>query len=183
MKIYIIRHGEAAKSWEVDRDPELSLKGREQAQNISDILAQEDLNDFQIISSPLRRAIETSKPISKKLNKEVKINESFVEIPSPGINMSERPSWLREMFSKDVDQFEKPQADWRDKIINVTHSFKSPTLIFSHFMVINVLVGYLQKSKKIVTFYPDNCSVTKMSLNQGMLSLEEIGSNQESEVN
>jgi broad specificity phosphatase PhoE len=97
--------------------------------------------------------------------------------------MSERPSWLREMFSKDVDQFEKPQADWRDKIINVTHSFKSPTLIFSHFMVINVLVGYLQKSKKIVTFYPDNCSVTKMSLNQGMLSLEEIGSSQESVVN
>ena len=39
MKIYIIRHGEAAKSWEVDRDPELSLKGREQAQKISDILA------------------------------------------------------------------------------------------------------------------------------------------------
>ena len=57
MKIYIIRHGEAAKSWEVDRDPELSLRGREQAQNILDILAQEDLNDFQIISSPLRRAI------------------------------------------------------------------------------------------------------------------------------
>mgnify|MGYP003311658692 FL=1 len=72
------------------------------------------------------------------------INESFIEIPSPGIDMSERPSWLREMFSKDVDQFEKPQADWRDKIINVTHSFKSPTLIFSHFMVINVLVGYLE---------------------------------------
>ena len=47
MKIYIIRHGEAAKSWEVDRDPELSLRGREQAQNISDILVQEDLNDFQ----------------------------------------------------------------------------------------------------------------------------------------
>ena len=50
-------------------------------------------------------------------------------------------------------------------------------------MVINVLVGYLQKSKKIVTFYPDNCSVTKMSLNQGILSLEEIGNNQESVVN
>ena len=77
MKIYIIRHGEAAKSWEVDRDPELSLRGREQAQNISDILAQEDLNDFQIISSPLRRAIETAEPISKKLKKEVEINESF----------------------------------------------------------------------------------------------------------
>ena len=83
MKIYIIRHGEAAKSWEVDRDPELSLRGREQAQNISDILVQEDLNDFQIISSPLRRAIETAEPISKKLKKEVEINESFIEIPSP----------------------------------------------------------------------------------------------------
>ena len=139
MKIYIIRHGEAAKSWEVDRDPELSLRGREQAQNISDILVQEDLNDFQIISSPLRRAIETAEPISKKLNKEVEINESFIEIPPPGIDMSERPSWLRDMFSKGVDQFEKPQADWRDKIINVTHSFKSPTLIFSHFMVIRLL--------------------------------------------
>ena len=111
------------------------------------------------------------------------MNESFIEIPSPGRDMSERHSWWREMFSKDVDRFEKPQADWRDKIINVTHSFESPTLIFSHFMVINVLVGYLQKSKKIVTFYPDNCSVTKMSLNHGILSLEEIGNNQESVVN
>ena len=183
MKIYIIRHGEAAKSWEVDRDPELSPKGKEQAQNISDILAQEDLNDFQVISSPLKRAIETAEPISKKLSKEIEIKESFIEIPSPGIEMSERPSWLKEMFSREVDQFEKPQADWRDEIISVTHSFKSPTLIFSHFMVINVLVGYLQRSNKIVTFYPDNCSVTKMSLNQGILSLEEVGSSQESVVN
>ena len=52
MKIYIIRHGEAAKSWEVDRDPELSLRGREQAQNISDILVQEDLNDNTRSSTP-----------------------------------------------------------------------------------------------------------------------------------
>ena len=122
MKIYIIRHGEAAKSWEVDRDPELSLKGREQAQNISDILAQEDLNDFQIISSPLRRAIETAEPISKKLKKEVKIDESFIEIPSPGIDMSESPSWLREMFSKNfyrLDYFSlRPSVNYTFLIVS-----------------------------------------------------------------
>ena len=40
-------------------------------------------------------------------------------------------------------------------------------MFFTHFMVLNVIVGALLGAEDIVSFRPDNCSVTKVEIRDG----------------
>ena len=162
VNIFLIRHGEANASWDEDRDPGLSEKGKLQ----SELLEKEILNSlpsrFDAISSPLSRAKETATPLKEKLGFKLSINDIYAEIPSPGIPLSERRDWLKGIFSARIDELEKPQMEWRNKIIESLKLLKQDTIIFSHFMVINSIVGWINDSKNFVSFHPDNYSVTKI---------------------
>ena len=177
MKIILIRHGEAASSWEKSADPGLSDLGKAQAEECSNkLLKLKDINSFRLVSSPLSRAKETSKPLSKKINIPVSINPLFAEIPSPGINLSERKEWLQKIFKMKLSDLEAPQKKWKNSIIAELENLDKPTIIFSHFMVINIIVSYLKESNLIVSFYPDNCSITNLSKNsKGEIELIFLG--------
>ena len=69
----------------------------------------------------------------------------------------------------------KPQQEWKKGIIQSISDIERDTIIFSHFMVINCIVGWITKSKKLVTFYPDNCSITKLSKKGEEITLTEKG--------
>ena len=172
VNIYLIRHGEAGKSWDEDPDPGLSEKGKSQAQELSKYLA-EDLSrgNFNLVSSPLLRAQETAHPIRDKFNLDISIDPTFSEIPSPGIPLSERSNWLKNIFKIDHRNLEEPQAAWREGVIQRLKSIDSDTMIFCHFMVINCVTGWLKNSNELVNFYPDNCSVTKLINDSGQISL------------
>ena len=81
----------------------------------------------------------------------VSINPLFAEIPSPGINLSERKEWLQKIFLMKSSDLETPQKKWRDAIINEIENLNKPTIIFSHFMVINIIVSHLKKNGLVVT--------------------------------
>ena len=60
MKIPLIRHGEAASTWEKSSDPGLFRFRKAQAEECSnELLKLEKIGLFQFISSPLARAKET----------------------------------------------------------------------------------------------------------------------------
>ena len=185
MKIILIRHGEAASSWEKSTDPGLSDLGKAQAEECSnELLKIKNINSYSLISSPLTRAKKTSEPLSKKINIPVSINPLFAEIPSPGINLSERKEWLQKIFRMKLSDLETPQKKWKDAIIAELENINTPTIIFSHFMVINIIVSYLKKSDFIVNFYPDNCSITNLSKNgKGEIELINLGSELQTELN
>ena len=185
MKIILIRHGEAASSWEESADPGLSDLGKAQAEACSnELLKLKNIRTFSLISSPLTRAKETSEPLSKEINVPVSINPLFAEIPSPGINLSERKEWLQKIFKMKLSDLETPQKKWKDAIITELENLDKPTIIFSHFMVINIIVSYLKESDLIVSFYPDNCSATNLSKNsKGEIELINLGSELQTELN
>ena len=185
MKIILIRHGEAASSWEKSTDPGLSYLGKAQAEECSnELLKLKDINSFRLVSSPLSRAKETSEPLSKKINIPVSINPLFAEIPSPGINLSERKEWLQKIFKMKLSDLETPQKKWKNSIIAELENLDKPTIIFSHFMVINIIVSYLKESDLVVSFYPDNCSITNLSKNsKGEIELINLGSELQTELN
>ena len=185
MKIILIRHGEAASSWEKSADPGLSDLGKAQAEECSnELLKIKNINSYSLISSPLTRAKKTSEPLSKKINIPVSINPLFAEIPSPGINLSERKEWLQKIFRMKLSDLETPQKKWKNAIIAELENINKPTIIFSHFMVINIIVSYLKKSDFIVNFYPDNCSITNLSKNgKGEIELINLGSELQTELN
>ena len=185
MKIILIRHGEAASSWEKSADPGLSNLGKAQAEECSnELLKIKNISSFSLISSPLTRARETSEPLSRKINIPISINPLFAEIPSPGINLSERKEWLQKIFKMKLSDLETPQKKWKDAIIAEIKNLNSPTIIFSHFMVINIIVSYLKESDLVVSFYPDNCSITNLSKNKkGKIELISLGSELQTELN
>tara|TARA_B100000989_G_scaffold39876_1_gene25306 strand:- start:104 stop:661 length:558 start_codon:yes stop_codon:yes gene_type:complete len=185
MKIILIRHGEAASSWEESADPGLSDLGKAQAEACSnELLKLKNIRTYSLISSPLTRAKETSEPLSKEINVPVSINPLFAEIPSPGINLSERKEWLQKIFKMKLSDLETPQKKWKDAIITELENLDKPTIIFSHFMVINIIVSYLKKSDLIVNFYPDNCSITNLSRDsKGRIELLNLGSELQTELN
>tara|TARA_Y100000022_G_scaffold15216_1_gene11876 strand:- start:92 stop:646 length:555 start_codon:yes stop_codon:yes gene_type:complete len=184
MKIFLIRHGEAAQSWDQSADPGLSELGKEQALECFDTLdAKENLNQFNLVSSPLKRAQETSLHFKKNLNKHLYLNEAFREIPSPGISLLKRKDWLQEVFKKNINELEKPQQIWQSKILSTLKGLTDPTIVFSHFMVINIVVSTLRNDPRVVSFYPDNCSITELEFNKGKLNLISTGNELQTQIN
>lgn len=176
INIYLIRHGEAGKSWDEDPDPGLSNKGEKQSIKLVSKLSDDfkKLN-FKAISSPLLRAQETAIPLKEEFGFDIKIDKNFAEIPSPGIELYQRSAWLKEIFKVRVTELEQPQKEWRNTIIQSIQNIREDTIIFSHFMVINCAVGWLSNFDKLVSFYPDNCSVTKIVNRKRKLQLVQTG--------
>lgn len=162
MTIYLIRHGEAAQAWDKAPDPKLSELGQQQAKQLADDYLLTLSTDFQLVSSPLQRAQETAIPFQKNLNLSPIINPNFAEVPSPGIALVDRRNWLKGLFTKKVTELEPPQLDWRNNIISGIQSLEKNTLIFSHFMTINAVVGWIRGNEKLVSYYPNYCSITKI---------------------
>ena len=175
INIYLVRHGEADASWNEDRDPGLSTKGKKQAAAVAEELFLELPKVISIISSPLARAIQTAEPFTSKINANLVIDKIFSEIPSPGIALSKRKQWLKDIFNIDTIKLENPQQEWKKGIIHSISDLETDTIIFSHLMVINCIVGWITVSKKLVSFFPDNCSITKLVKKEKEIILVEKG--------
>ena len=111
------------------------------------------------------------------------MNEAFKEIPSPGISLLERKDWLQEVFKKNINELEKPQQIWQSKILSTLKGLTDPTIVFSHFMVINIVVSTLKNDPRVVSFYPDNCSITELEFNKGKLNLISTGNELQTQIN
>lgn len=81
MKLFVARHGQTA--WNAQNkvcgitDVELTEKGIEQAKELADIVKKHNIDT--IISSPLKRAIKTSRIVADKNNITLQIEESLIE--------------------------------------------------------------------------------------------------------
>ena len=72
---------------------------------------------------------------------------------------------------------------WRREIVDCLHAFDSDVVVFCHFIVINVVVGAATGAEALITFRPANGSVTRMSTDDGRLSVIELGAEADSRVN
>ena len=171
-KVILVRHGEAASTWDGDdRDPGLSPKGVDQAKSINDFTKKIFSKEYEFISSPKKRAIETLKYASEGIDINFSINENFVEIPAEDIDSDIRFEWLKDISTRKIDTLPDDIKNWRKKIIETTFSLENNSIIFCHFMVINVLVGYAIEKDRLLHFYPDNASITEIEIENKNISV------------
>lgn len=174
MHIFLVRHGEAAAGWPDSDDPGLSERGRQQADATSRLLQERVGADIRLISSPLRRARETAQPLSLALATAVRIVDPFREIPTP-VARGERQRWLnsiaRQTWSEQVDMV----REWRGALLEQLRQIREPAVVFTHFMVLNVIVGALTAEDKVVCYLPANASVTTLQGSGDDLQLLELG--------
>ena len=181
-RIYLVRHGEAAASWSEDPDPGLSALGQEQAGDAATSLEQALSDEFALVSSPLLRARETAEPLAERLASAVTIDEVFREVPSP-VPLAQRQGWLRRFMSQQWHEQPDSLLDWRSAILDKLLHAETHTVVFTHFLVINAVVGSLLERPEVLCCWPANGSVTTLTLASGKLSLDTLGEQMETRVN
>jgi len=182
MDIYLVRHGEAAASWAQSADPGLSELGHQQAEQTATRLLGIVPDEVQLLSSPLARALETAQPLAQALGKPITTNDVFREIPAP-VPLAERQTWLRQFMQERWATQERSLHQWRESLYGNLLDLGHPTVVFTHFLVINAVVGQVQNREETLCFWPDNASVTQLSLNDGALELVALGDELSTVVN
>jgi len=181
--IFLVRHGEAAASWGQDPDPGLSALGERQAVAAAELLQPRLGSYVQLISSPLKRAQETASPLAGSLELPVGINDAFREIPAP-VPLADRKTWLRGFMQQRWVEQPPELLAWRDRALGQLQALTVPTVVFSHFLVLNAVVGAIENHPDTLYFWPDNASVTHLKLRpDGSLQLLELGQQMDTVVN
>jgi probable phosphoglycerate mutase len=182
-RVYLVRHGEAAASWGQDADPGLSPLGQQQAETVGRVLQEQmSITQPRLLSSPLQRARETALPLAAALNLDVLIDDSFREIPAP-VPLAERQNWLRGFMREQWSMQDNSLHQWRNQLIAAVEGINTTTVVFTHFLVINSLVGWLQQRDETLVFWPDNASVTTLVVSPGGFALETLGAQMRTRVN
>ena len=180
--VFLVRHGEATASWGQDPDPSLSRKGIEQSEALSSILSKRFQAPLRIISSPLLRARQTAAPLAKYFGTTIEIDPAYQEIISPH-GLAKRQAWLKR-FMEETWEFQPQELiDWRMISLESLKTMQTCTIIYTHFMVINTIVGWLVGSEATVSFRPANCSVTELKFEQDKFTLLKLGRELPSVVN
>ncbi len=176
MRVYMIRHGQAAAGWDADLDPGLSDVGHEQAAKLIAAMAHHVAGPVPIISSPLRRCQETAQPLAQHWGQEIHIDPRVRELPSPSNDLNERGTWLRQAMAGTWTDLEAdPNSQnvdfkaWRAGVLDAVqaHHDQPAIVIVSHFIAINVVYGQALGQDEIVCFRPDNTSITVFSVEDG----------------
>ena len=180
-QIYLVRHGRAASSWGLEKDPGLDEAGCVQAQAAAQNLA--SLGPLPLISSSRVRARETAMPLAKIWHMEPAIEERVGEIRFPSETPADRVRWLKEVMADQWPNLDRDLQQWRRKVIEALLSIKTDTVVFTHYIAINAAVGHAIGDDRVVSFRPDNASITILETNANKIRLVERGAEADTRVN
>jgi len=171
--IYLVRHGKAETLWGTGGDPGLDRMGHEQAEEAARSLA--SLGPLQIVSSPLTRALETSKPLADIWNVTPRVDDRIGEIPCPVQDSADRRQWLHQVMALNWGDLDGNLRTWRRGVIEAIRELEEDTVLFSHFIAINAVVGAATGDDRVVSFWPQNASITMIDVNPSVLTLRNRG--------
>jgi broad specificity phosphatase PhoE len=180
--IWLVRHGEAAASFDQDTDPPLSLLGREQAAGSAEYLSRCVPNNAQLLSSPKLRAQQTGEPFATLRTAALDIDSRFIELPSPGA-LTERKDWIQRVLKGRWSDLPESVHDWQRDIVKAVQLLQGPTVIFSHFLVINTVAAHMSGEDAVLQCLPANGSVHHLRVAEGCWQWIEQGEMLQSVVN
>ena len=172
-RLCLVRHGRAAAGFGESRDPPLDALGQSQALDVATQL--QPLGPRAIVSSPLARARQTAEPLARLWRREAIIEPAVAEIPSPSEDLQARVVWLRTFMAGSWRNATRDLASWREAALQALLALREDTVVFSHYIAINVAVGHAQGDDRVVVFSPDNCSVTLLESQGQSLRVIEKG--------
>ena len=180
-RIYMIRHGKAAAGWDGDADPGLNELGRTQAEAVAEKVQALVATPVPIYSSPLKRCQETAAPLAEAWGVTPKIEAGVGEIPPPLENLTARTDWLRRVMAGTWEGLYRDAVSvesgvdfrgWNDNVVNTLNAFKGgAVVIFSHFIALNAAYCAATGAADVVSFAPENCSLSIFDTDGTSLSL------------
>jgi len=161
--IWLVRHGEAAAQFGEHIDPGLSPLGHEQARAAERLLAAVVPASASLLSSPKRRALETGAPLARLRQQQLVTDPRFIELPSPGA-LDERHAWIQSVLKATWSELPSTVAAWQSRIFDALAACRGPTVIFTHFLVINSVASKISGDNTVLQCMPSNGSVHHLSV-------------------
>jgi broad specificity phosphatase PhoE len=180
--IWLVRHGEAAAGFGEDVDPGLSPLGHEQAHAAERLLTPVVPASASLLSSPKRRALETGAPLARLRQQQLIIDPRFIELPSPGA-LDERHVWIQAVLQANWSELPHAVSAWQSRIFDALAECRGPTVIFTHFLVINSVASKISGDDTVLQCMPSNGSVHHLSVSGDQWAWVSRGEMLESIVN
>jgi broad specificity phosphatase PhoE len=172
-RLILVRHGRAAAGWE-EEDPGLDDVGREQVAAMTAILV--PLGARPVLCSPMRRCRETAAPLAEAWGVEVAVEPAVTELPSPsGVATRDRPAWLRRATRGTWADLDDEHRLYRAGVLARLAEVAEDSVVVSHFLAINVVVGAALADERVVVLRPDNASRTVVDVDDTGFHLVEGG--------
>jgi broad specificity phosphatase PhoE len=173
-RLYLVRHGRASAGWDTDPDPGLDEIGVRQAKEAAAQLSAQ--GPLPIVTSPLLRCRQTAAELAKTWAVEPRVEPAVGEIPSPhGVAMADRIDWLRAAMRGTWADLGPTYVAYKDTVVSTLVALGTDSVVFSHFVAINVAIGAAIADDRLVLRSLDNCSVTIVDVVDGGLQLVESG--------
>lgn len=180
--VWLVRHGEAAANWGEHPDPGLSELGKRQAFEAADALWKLVPADVAMVTSPKARAIETATPLAQRLASSVTVDHAFQEIQAP-VDLEHRQGWLRGFMRSSWSEQSESLWEWRTGIIDSLLTLQRPTVIFTHFLVINTVLAHIRGADQTLLFWPDNGSFHQFGIDGDTFRVASLGREMATRIN
>ena len=178
MELLVIRHAEpirvtAEQSGGAPADPNLTKRGHEQAAHLAAWLAAEGVD--HIVSSPLRRATETARPLADALALDVDVDGELYEydanadsyIPVEELRSLKDERWLAMVEGRWEDFGGENPTTFRTRIVDALDRVIAAhpgerVAVVCHGGVINVYLGALLGIDRHLWFDPGYTSISRV---------------------
>lgn len=168
MKVYLVRHGKAARGVE-DLDPGLDDTGRAQAAAAAERLS--GLGAQRLVVSPLRRTRETADPIATALGLRPEIRTEVAEVFDPSLPTDERKQMLGPLLGGSWSEQGETLKSWRARVIQTLLGLDSVTVVVSHFVAISAAIGEAIDDDRVAPGPLPNASITEMEIGSATITL------------
>ena len=174
MDLILIRHAEPVRIADAEgpANPPLRDRGRLQADRLAAWLADEGVD--AIVSSPLRRALETAAPVAAVHGLEVLVDDELAEfdreatsyIPYEELKATKDERFLA-MASGNFDDFDVDPTQFRDGVVRaiervIAANPSRSVAVICHGGVINAYTAWVAGIDKLMWFEIDYTSITRV---------------------
>jgi probable phosphoglycerate mutase len=185
LELILVRHGLPERS-DTSSDPPLSELGRDQARRVAQALARDRVD--AVISSTMRRAIETAEPFAALAGHEVCAHDGICEfdrasgqyVPLEVLKREDYAAWqafVSRGADPDIAAFQKTVVETLEAV--VAQNSGRTVAVFCHGGVINVWTAHVLGMAPRLFFEPAYCSVHRYlcarSGERNLVSLNDTG--------
>ena len=170
MQVLMIRHGRP-ETRNGDSDPDLCELGRKQARDLSAVLCRAGV--ARLVSSPLRRALQTAEPTAKTLGLDVAVIDGLAEADRFGASyrsvedLRREPELWDQFLADPVSFLGADPVAFRREVLGafdaVLAGGAAKVAVFTHGLPINVVLSHALGLARITHFVPHYCSISRLN--------------------
>jgi 2,3-bisphosphoglycerate-dependent phosphoglycerate mutase len=170
MQVLMIRHGRP-ETRNGDFDPNLCDVGRKQARDLSAFLFRSGV--ARLVSSPLRRALQTAEPTAQALGLDVAVIHGLAEADRFGTSyrsveeLRREPAVWGQFLADPVGFLGADPVAFRREVLSafeaVLASGAAKVAVFTHGLPINVVLSHALGLDRITHFVPHYCSISRLN--------------------